>query len=168
MDYDGMDDAMTNQANKQPGLLRRFGLAGAVIVTACLAAGATFLGYGVDANLPWPVTANTTIAAKYCGGTVLAGTGSTGQFNLTLPAVTGLPSNCSVLIKNGDSTNGKILSGFPSDLYAMLWPKQSVGVKIVNGAWQTFYNPGPYNVPPGGVTLYANANQTQTNGTTAA
>ena len=128
-------------------------------MAACLAAGATFLGYGVDANLPWPVTANTTIAAKYCGGTVLAGTGSTGQFTLTLPTVSGFPSDCSVLIKNGDGTNGKILSGFPSDLYAMLWPKQSVGVKIVNGAWQTFYNPGPWTptntaqlfcrVPPG-------------------
>src|SRR5580700_5500824 len=155
MAYDGMDNAMTNAANKQPGLLRRFGLTGAIIVAACLATGATFLGYGVDANLPWPVTSNTTIAAEYCGGTVLAGTGSTGQFTLTLPAVTGFPSNCSVLIKNGDSTNGKILSGFPSDLYAMLWPKQSVGVKIVNGAWQTFYNPGPYLVPAGGTTIYA-------------
>ena len=65
MAYDGMDSAMTNQANKQTGVLRRFGLAGTVIVTACLATGATFLGYGVDANLPWPVTSNTTIAAKY-------------------------------------------------------------------------------------------------------
>ena len=73
MDYDGTHKAMTNQASKQAGVLRRFGLMGAVIVAACLAAGATFLGYGVDANLPWPVTANTTIAAKYCGGTVLAG-----------------------------------------------------------------------------------------------
>ena len=132
-----MDDAMTNQANKQTGLLRRFGLTGAIIVAACLGAGATFLGYGVDANLPWPVTANTTIAAKHCGGTVLAGTGSTGQFTLTLPAVTGFPSNCSVLIKNGDTTNGKILSGFPSDLNSILYPQQSVGVKIVNAAWQS-------------------------------
>ena len=107
MAYDGMDNAMTNQANKQAGVLRRFGLTGAIIVAASLAAGATFLGYGVDANLPWPVTSNTTIAAKYCGGTVLAGTGSTGQFTLTLPAVTGFPSNCSVLIKNGDSDERK-------------------------------------------------------------
>lgn len=159
MAYDGMDNAMTNQANKQSGLLRRFGLTGAVIVAACLAAGATFLGYGVDANLPWPVTSNTTIAAKYCGGTVLAGTGSTGQFTLTLPAVTGFPSNCSVLIKNGDSTNTKTLSGFPADLYATLWPKQSVGVKIVNGAWQTFYNPGAY-LPVNGITLYASPSGT--------
>jgi hypothetical protein len=163
MDYDEMDNAMTNQANKQSSVLRRFGLAGAVIVTACLAAGATFLGYGVDANLPWPVTTNTTIAAKYCGGTVLAGTGSTGQFTLTLPAVTGFPSNCSVLIKNGDSTNGKILSGFPSDLNSILYPQQSVGLKIVSGVWQTFYNPGPWNPPPGGVLLYANPTGSDSN-----
>jgi len=158
-----MHNAMTNQANKQPGVLRRLGTTGALIVAACLVAGATFIGYGVDANLPWPVTANTTIAAKYCQGTVLAGTGSTGQFTLTLPAVTGFPTNCSVLIKNGDSTNGKILSGFPSDLYPMLWPKQSVGVKIVNGAWQTFYNPGPWVVPVGGATLYASPTGVDTN-----
>jgi hypothetical protein len=163
MDYDGMHNAMTNQANKQPGILRRLGTTGAIIIAACLAAGATFIGYGVDANLPWPVTANTTIAPKYCQGTVLAGTGSTGQFTLTLPAVTGFPTNCSVLIKNGDVTNGKILSGFPSDLYTMLWPKQSVGVKIVNGAWQTFYNPGPWVIPVGGATLYASPAGVDTN-----
>ncbi len=168
MDYDGTHNAMTNEANKQSGLLRHFGLTGAIVVAACLGAGATFLGYGVDANLPWPVTSNTTIAAKYCGGTVLAGTGSTGQFTLTLPGVVGFPSDCSVLIKNGDSTNGKILSGFPSDLYSILWPKQSVGVKIVNGAWQTFYNPGQW-VPPTGTQLFANASGVDTNdGLTAA
>jgi hypothetical protein len=166
MAYDGMDNAMTNQANKQSGLLRRFGLTGAAIVAACLAAGATFLGYGVDANLPWPVTSNTTIAAEYCGGTVLAGTGSTGQFTLTLPAVTGFPSNCSVLIKNGDTTNGKVLSGFPSDLPTILWPLQSVGVKIVNGVWQTFYNPGRWNLTSA-PTIYVNGNSGSTNNTTA-
>jgi hypothetical protein len=163
MDYDGMHNAMTNQANKQPGVLRRFGLIGAGIVAVCLATGATFLGYGVDANLPWPVTSNTTIAPKYCQGTVLAGTGSTGQFTLTLPAVTGFPTNCSVLIKNGDSTNGKILSGFPSDLNFILYPQQSVGLKIVNGVWQTFYNPGPWNPPPGGVSLYASPTGSDSN-----
>jgi hypothetical protein len=137
---------MTNEANKQTGVLRRFGLTGAIIVAACLAAclaaGATFLGYGVDANLPWPVTSNTTFAAKYCQDTVLAGTGSTGQFTLTLPAVTGFPTNCSVLIKNGDSTNSKFLSDFPADANDRLWPLQQVGVKIVNGAWSTFYAQG--------------------------
>jgi hypothetical protein len=146
MAYDGMHNAMTNEANKQTGVLHRFAMIGAIIVAACLTTGATFLGYGVDANLPWPVTSNTTIAPKYCQGTVLVGTGSTGQFTLTLPAVTGFPPNCSVLIKNGDTTNGKILSGFPSDLNSILWPQQSVGVKIVNGAWQTFNNPGRWNL----------------------
>jgi hypothetical protein len=162
MDYDGMDDAMTNQANKQPGLLRRLGTTGAIIVAACLAAGATFLGYGVDANLPWPVTANTTIAPKYCGGTVLAGTGSTGQFTLTLPAVTGFPTNCSVLIKNGDSTNSKFLSGFPADANDRLWPLQQVGVKVVNGAWSTFYAQARW-MPASPPILYASATGSNSN-----
>src|SRR5580704_12131845 len=122
MDYDGMHNAMTSEANKQTGVLHRFAMIGAIIVAACLTTGATFLGYGVDANLPWPVTSNTTIAPKYCQGTILAGTGSTGQFTLTLPAVTGFPSNCSVLIKNGDAANAKTLSGFPSDLNSTLYP----------------------------------------------
>jgi hypothetical protein len=139
MAYEGMDNAMTNEANKQTGVLRRFGLTGAIVAAACLAAGATFLGYGVDANLPWPVTSNTTIAAKYCQGTVLAGTGSTGQFTLTLPAVTGFPTNCSVLIKNGDTSFNKTLSGFPADVGTTLFPSLSFGVKIVNGAWASFY-----------------------------
>src|ERR1700726_4888253 len=102
MAYDGMDSAMTNQANKQTGVLRRFGLTGAIIVAACLATGATFLGYGDDANLPWPVTANSTIAPNYWGETVLAGTGSTGFFTITVPGVSGFPSNRVVNIANGD------------------------------------------------------------------
>lgn len=163
MAYDGMHNAMTNQANKQTGALHRFGLTGALVVAVCLAAGATFLDYGVDANLPWPVSSNTTIAAKHCGGTVLAGTGSTGQFTLTLPAVTGFPSNCSVLIKNGDTKNGKTLSGFPADLNTILYPSQSLGVKIVDGAWWSFYNPGPRLVPRGGVQLYASPSGNDTN-----
>src|SRR6202011_5768788 len=62
---------------------------------------------------------------------------------------------CSVLIKNGDTTNGKILSGFPSDLSSILWPQQSLGVKIVNGAWLTFYNPGRWT-PSSQPTIYVN------------
>jgi hypothetical protein len=168
MAYDGMDDAMTNQANKQSGLLRRFELTGAAIVAACLAAGATFLGYGVDANLPWPVTSNTTIAPTHCMGTILAGTGSTPQITLTLPAVTGFPSNCSVLVKNGNgrSFNGTILSGFPADLNPILFPTQSVGVKIVNGAWQAFYNPGRWSLTSS-PTIYVNGNSGATSNTTA-
>jgi hypothetical protein len=169
MDYDGMDDAMTNQANKQTGVLRRFGLAGAAIVAACLAAGATFLGYGVDANLPWPVTANTTIAAKYCGGTVQAGTGSTGFFTVTVPAVSGFPSNCVVNITNGDTTalRGKGiagLSGSGCSTQNILWPGQTCKIGIVNGAWAVLSRPGRWRPPQTFGTL-TNFYSDYTNGT---
>jgi hypothetical protein len=152
MDYDGMDDAMTNEANKQPSVLRRLGLTGAVIVVACLAAGATFLGYGVDANLPWPVTSNTTIAAKYCGGTVQAGTGSTGFFTVTVPGVSGFPSNCVVNITNGDTTTlrGKGiagLSGSGCSTLNILWPGQTCKIGIVSGAWSVLSRPGRWRPP---------------------
>lgn len=153
MAYDGMDNAMTNQANKQTGVLRRFGLTGAAIVAACLATGATFLGYGVDANLPWPVTASTTIAAKYCGGTVLAGTGSTGFFTITVPGVSGFPSNCVMNITNGDTTalRGKGiagLSGSGCSTQNILWPGQTCKIGIVNGTWAVLSRPGRWRPPP--------------------
>ena len=138
--------AMTEEAtNEKPMAAKQPNMLGAGIVTGFLLIGATILGYGIDSNTPWPVTANTTIAPKHCMGTILAGTGSTGQFTLTLPTVTGFPSNCSVLIKNGDTTNGKILAGFPPDVKVILYPSQSIGIKIVNGTWQSFYNPGPWS-----------------------
>ncbi len=143
---------MTNQANKQSGLLRRFALIGAVVVAACLAAGATFLGYGVDANLPWPVTSNTTIGAKYCGGTVQAGTGSTGFFTITVPGVSGFPSNCVVNVTNGDTTTlrGKGiagLSGSGCSTQNVLWPGQTCKIGIVNGAWAVLSRPGRWRPP---------------------
>ena len=143
---------MTNQANKQPGVLRRFATAGGIIVAACLAAGATFLGYGVDANLPWPVTSNTTIAAKYCGGTVQAGTGSTGFFTITVPSVSGFPSNCVVNITNGDTTTlrGKGiagLSGSGCSTQNILWPGQTCKIGIVNGSWAVLTRPGRWRPP---------------------
>jgi hypothetical protein len=59
------------------------------------------------------------------------------------------------------------LSGFPSDLFAELFPGQSAGVKIVNGAWQSFYNPGLW-VVSASTTLYVNGNSATTNATTSA
>jgi hypothetical protein len=169
MDYDEMHNAMTDQANKQSGLLRRFGLTGAIIVAACLGAGATFLGYGVDANLPWPVTANTTIAAKYCGGTVQAGTGSTGFFTITVPGVSGFPSNCVVNITNGDTTTlrGKGiagLSGSGCSTQNILWPGQTCKIGIVNGAWTVLSRPGRWR-PPATFGTLTNFYSDYTNGT---
>jgi hypothetical protein len=129
----------------------------AVLVPA--PAGAAYEGPGVDTNNLGnggaPVTGPYTIQTADCGKTIQAGTGSTGQLTLTLPVVTGFAGTCSVLIKNGDTTNGKILSGFPSDLNSILWPQQSVGVKIVNGGWLTFYNPGRWS-PSSQPTIYVN------------
>jgi hypothetical protein len=154
----GSSDAMT--IRKSPSSLA---IVLSLFAVAALVMGQTFLGYGVDANIPFVVTGNTTIAKDHCQGTILAGTGSTGQFTLTLPAVTGFPSNCSVLVKNGDTTNGKILSGFPLASSPILWPKQTIGVKIVNGVWHGFYNPGAYIVPPGGTTIFASPSGVDTN-----
>lgn len=93
-------------------------------------------------------TANYTITTSDCWTTVMAGTGSTGQFTVTLPAVTGFSSGCLVYLKNGDTARGKILSGFPSGLMGtILWPLQTVGVQIINGAWQVVLNPGRWKVP---------------------
>jgi hypothetical protein len=108
--------------------------------------GALYTYEGVDGNALNVMVSSHTIDITDCTTTISAGTGSTGQFTLILPSVSGFPSTCSILIKNTDTTNGKILSGFPADLPPMLWPSQSVGVKIVNGAWQSFYNPGRFRI----------------------
>ena len=101
----------------------------------------------VDTNTLNAQTSSYSIATTDCGKTILAGTGSTGQFTVTLPSTAGFPSNCAVLIKNGDTGSDKVLSGFPSDLGGTLYPLQSFGVKIVNGGWQSFYSPAPLAQP---------------------
>src|ERR1700722_6881446 len=112
---------MTFDAKKRNYVTRQVRTCGTIVILACLLTGATVLDSGVDANVAWPVTSDTTIAPKHCQSTILAGTGPTGQFTLTLPAVTNFPPNCSVLIKNGDTKNGKWLSGFPADLNTILY-----------------------------------------------
>src|ERR1022692_4798351 len=92
------------------------------LVLALLLMGQTFLGYGVDTNVVNTQVAGYSIANTDCGKTIQAGTGSTGSFTLTLPAVTGFPTNCSVLIKNGDTAAIKTLSGFPADVSTTLQP----------------------------------------------
>ena len=88
-------------------------------------------------------TVNYTITSSDCSKTVQAGTGATGLITVTLPSVSGFPAGCTVLVVNGDGTRGKKLSGFPTPLPAnnILWPTQSIGVQIINGAWATIYNP---------------------------
>lgn len=103
---------------------------------------------GADLNTLNSVTANYTIQTTDCGKTVQAGTGSTGLFTITLPAVAGFSSVCTVNIKNGDTGRGKRLSGFPSDVInSVLWPLQAMTVKIINGAWAITSYPGRWRLP---------------------
>lgn len=93
-------------------------------------------------------TANYTLATGDCWSTVMMGTGSTGQITATLPSPTGFTAGCTIYIKNGDTARGKVLSGFPAGLTSsILWPLQTVGVQVVNSAWQVVYNPGRWKVP---------------------
>lgn len=111
---------------------------------------------GVDKNIRRTATTADTILTSDCGNTIQLGTGSTGLFSETLPAVSGFPPTCSILVKNSDTGRAKTLSGFPSDLSTKLWPLQSVGVKIVNGTWASFYNPGRWRLP-GATIVYGDA-----------
>jgi hypothetical protein len=110
--------------------------------------GATGAIVGVDTNTLNAKTANYTIASTDCGSTIQAGTGSTGLFTITLPAVSGFNSACRVTVVNGDTGRGKTLSGFPTTMTSpnMLWPGQLVELRIVNGAWRAT-NPGRWKIP---------------------
>lgn len=117
--------------------------------------GAVGLNGGVNGNVLLTAASNLTITNTMCGKTIQAGTGSVGYFSLTLPAVSGFPATCSIAIKNGDTTRGKQLIGFPSDFakgFQVLWPLQFGSVQIINGVWATGINPGIWQAS-GGVTL---------------
>jgi hypothetical protein len=115
---------------------------------------------GVGANVLNTQTANYTIQTTDCGKTIQAGTGSTGLFTVTLPVVAGFPSTCVMTIHNSDTGRGKLLSGFPSDFTVgtnILWPNQVGSVGVINGAWQTLVQPGPWSnaeTSAGVVTLF--------------
>lgn len=98
-------------------------------------------------------TANYTVAPTDCGNTIQLGTGSTGLFGITVPAVAGFPITCAVIITNGDTARGKVIPNDPgcSDR-AVLWPLQSCTIKIENGAWAVVNRPGRWK-PPANTTI---------------
>jgi hypothetical protein len=104
-------------------------------------------------------TANHTIAPSDCGGTVQMGTGNTGQLTLTLPGSTsGFSGTCPIRVYNGDAysngnSRGKIMSGFPADVFYILFPHQSFDLKISNGAFVIDRVAGRW--PQTGAELYA-------------
>lgn len=142
--------ASAAQAQVTPGTSPLSIAKGGTAASTAATAFANIVQPGVDTNVLNTVTANYPIATTDCGKTVQAGTGSTGQFTVTLPAVSGFAANCTVTVKNGDTYpagRGKLLSGFPADLNSVLYPLQSLTVKIVNGAWATTINPGRWKNP---------------------
>lgn len=111
--------------------------------------GPSRLPAGVYTNTLRTMTTSGSILTSDCGKQILAGTGSTGFFTLTLPSVSGFASDCIINIKNGDTVRAKGLSGFPAGLTSssMLWPLQGLQVAIINGAWAITTNPGRWKVP---------------------
>jgi microcystin-dependent protein len=94
---------------------------------------------GVDLNTLNNIASNYTVLTSDCGKTLRFASSS---FTITLPAVAGFDTKCTINIVNADTTRGQKLSGFPSDLYNILYPKQAIIIKIVNGVWTTIANPG--------------------------
>lgn len=104
-----------------------------------------------------PKTANYTIAATDIETTVTFGTGSTSQITATLPTLpsAGFTAGAIIRIKNNNVYSGigtghaVTLSGFPTDLYSLLWPQQALSVQVnaAGTAWVTIQNPGPWILP---------------------
>jgi hypothetical protein len=114
---------------------------------------AAALPLGVATNTLNTQTANYTIVNTDCGKTIQAGTGSSGFFGVVLPAVGGFATNCVVIVVNGDTGRGKLLSGFPTNANTILWPRQTIVVGIVNGAWATLQLPGRWKTASGALTV---------------
>jgi hypothetical protein len=112
-----------------------------------------FSTLGISVNAVNARTSNYTVAPLDCGNLIQAGTGSTGKITITLPSVSGFAPTCSVIVTNGDTARGKILSGFPAGTPNVLFPLQSITVKIVNGAWAVIVKPGRWKLP-GPTTIY--------------
>lgn len=100
-----------------------------------------------------PVTGNCIVSPNDAGKVLLCNPGSPGLYTLTLPSPAGFSVNSIITIINNDSARGKMLSGFPADLYPCLFPNQALQLRIVNGAWVTSVNPGAWR-PNIAVTLY--------------
>lgn len=80
-----------------------------------------------------------------------------GMWTISLPGSTaGFDAECTIFIVNSDALSGKILSGFPSYLSTILYPKQSFEVRVINGAFAVT-NPGRWKGPFQGTGVCANA-----------
>lgn len=114
--------------------------------TAWSQAGGTFgAALGTGGNVINAQSASYTILSSDCGKTV---TETGGPFLIALPAVTGFPATCAVVVCNDNANSGTThavtLSSFPAGLLPRLYQQQCAGVAIQNGAWQATYAPGRF------------------------
>lgn len=97
------------------------------------------------------INTSTTVDASYAGFDILL-TG--GNITITLAAATS--DGADICLVNGDALSGKTLVGFPPDVPARLYPRQSVSINAVDGAWFTTDKSGRWPTP-GGVTIYVSS-----------
>jgi microcystin-dependent protein len=123
------------------------GLTGALTISGSLNASGSKIG----SNILRSVTSNDTVLISDCGKTLQL---NSAFFTETLPVVAGFSIDCVVVITNTDTTRGKALSGFPSDVLTILYPLQTIQVAIVNGAWKTLVTSERWKIPSGTTTIY--------------
>lgn len=105
----------------------------------------------IDSNVLNSQVANYTVATTDCSKTIQLGTGSTGFFSLTFPSVSGFPATCSLKVIDSDTARGKRIIGLTG--ISKLYPAQTFGAKIVNGAWALFDKP-PRFLVSGSLTIF--------------
>lgn len=110
------------------------------------------LGPATDSGVSSLKTAAYTIVAADCGTSIVA---SSGFYTITLPSAASVGADCVIKLKNSDAARGKNLSGFPSDMDAILYPGQATTIKIVNGAWVSLDKPNRWKVRAA-TTFYVN------------
>ncbi len=87
-----------------------------------------------------------------CGMLILA---SGGQNTITLSSPSGFPTKCIITVKDDEvysgigTGRGKILGGFPADIFPTLYPGQTlmIAVNAAGSAWTTIINPGRWKIP---------------------
>lgn len=90
------------------------------------------------------ITAAATLDNSSSGYDVYA---SGGYFPVTLADPTTYANDVELTVINGDALSGKRLLNFPADVKRILYPKESISVRVVNGQWVTRHRPPRYAIP---------------------
>lgn len=99
------------------------------------------------------ISSDAIITSSFSGCDILA---SGGQRSITLATASSNTVGCDIRLINGDSSNGKILSGFPADVNPKLYPNQSIAVNSDGAIWFATEKPGRWKIPPGTI-LYVHS-----------